>query len=109
MSLDKTNGELIGNLGRGYRVVRPEILNGTDLWEFAVKNAIVGFRKKGAMLPIHISNDDALVQIYPTQNKIAFVFARRIAGKEYLVPQVYSFDHKIRKQLIAKGLMDMVN
>lgn len=101
--LDKTNGEIIGDLGRGYVKVPWGKWADTAFAQEAVRRAQHAFKNKGAMLPIHISEADILVQEYPLQNRVAFLFQRRIAGEWTYCPVVVLLDESSISQLKMAG------
>ena len=109
MPLDRTNGELVGDLGKGFRIVPVQKWRDTFLWDDAVRRARQAFKKAGALLPIHIGDDSILVQEYPTQDRIAFIFERRVAGKERLFPAVYRMNAAMKEQLVQTGRWERQN
>lgn len=109
MPLDKINGEAVGDLGRGFRIVEASKWRDTFLWDDAVKRAQAAFKKRGALLPIVIGDDCVLVQEYPAQDRIVFIFERMIARKEWLLPVVYKMDKAMKEQLILAGRWQRMN
>lgn len=101
--LNKERGEIIGDLGRGFRIVPNEKWRDTMLWTQAAKFAVAAFVKSGALLPIHFDDDHVLVQEYPIDSKIAFIFERKVAGKEMLYPYVFSLSPKAIAELRVSG------
>lgn len=101
--LDRANGELIGNLGRQFQIVPLNKWADTPLWSQAVKSAIGAFEKKGALHPISFDEQHVLVQEYPTQGRIAFIFARKIAGQEHFLPVVMKLDERTIAELKMAG------
>lgn len=97
------SGELIGDLGRGFRVVPNAKWRDTLLWTQASENAIRAFCTSGALLPISFSDDDILVQEYPLRNQIAFIFERRVAGKEMIYPYVFTLSPNAVAELRNTG------
>lgn len=91
MALDKHKGEVIGSLGPGYRVVPFAKWMDTPLPKIAVERAIKSFMKKGALLPIRFQDDDVLVQEYPQDGRLAFVFQRVVRGRVLHAPIVFKF------------------
>lgn len=79
--LNRVTGELIESLGPGHVVAPLSRWADTSLFEEAADRAAAVFHKAGAILPITWDEEDILVQEYPQLHKLAFIFARRIAGK----------------------------
>lgn len=103
MPLDHAKGEIIGDLGTDY-VVAPFLrYAGTPLHWDAMRHAVAAFQAAGALLPITFEPDDVLIQEYPRHNKLAFVFQRRIAGKEHLYPFVFDMPPKMVAELKNLG------
>jgi hypothetical protein len=86
--LDRVNGEVIGTLGRNYVIDPLWKWTDTAMWSEATKRAVAAFLKKGAILPISFDEQSVLIQVYPDQGRIAFVFARNVAGAQCYVPVV---------------------
>lgn len=98
--LNKTEGEMLGALGRG-KVVP------TDKWigflDTARQFAELEFQKKGARLPIRFSPDDILVQEYHLAQMIVFIFAKKIKGETYYYTYDYKFPPELISQLVLTG------
>lgn len=109
MPLDKTNGEIVGELGRGFRIVPNSKWRDTHLWDDAVERAREAFKKAGSWLPITLTDDHILVQEYPSQDRIAFIFERKVAGKERLVPVVYTIGAQMKAHLVQMGRWERQN
>lgn len=56
-----------------------------SIYEDAVERARSAFLEQGALVPIVFSEDAILVQEYPSEGMVEFIFARRIAGEEMFV------------------------
>ena len=82
MPFNRMHGELIEALGPGHRIAPTKNWSDTKLFATSVLRAHDAFRTAGAMLPISITEDDALVQTYTRSRHVAFIFRRVIAGKE---------------------------
>ena len=55
------------------------------IYEDAVERARSAFLEQGALVPIVFSEDAILVQEYPSEGMVEFIFVRRIAGEEMFV------------------------
>jgi len=105
--LDKVNGELIEGLGRSFVVVPLRKWADTEMWTEARAKAAAAFGKKGALYPVQISEDDVLVQEYPAQQRLAFLFHRKVAGRSYYMPVVMIFDERTVASLKMAGRWKM--
>lgn len=103
MPLDRKNGEIVGDLGRDFQVAPLDRWAGTPLFAEASAHASRAFIQAGALLPIEYRDQDVLIQEYPRQHKIAFLFQRRIAGKEHFYPYVFDLPIKLVEHLRASG------
>lgn len=109
MPLDRENGELVGDLGRGFRIVPAQKWRDTYLWDDAVERAKTAFKRAGAWLPIHIGDDHVLVQEYPAQDRIVFIFERTVAGKERLFTAIYRMDAAMKAHVVQMGRWERAN
>ena len=101
--LDKVNGELIEGLGRDFVIAPLSKWADTPMWREATERAQLAFRKKGALLPIVIHEDDVLIQEYPSQSRLAFVFHRKVAGRSVYLPVVMLLDDRTVSGLQMAG------
>lgn len=104
MPFNRETGEIIGNLGSDFVISTAERWGATGLLLVAIEHAVEAFTSSGAVLPITIRPDEILVQEYPRQNKVAFLFQRRIAGKEHFYPYVFDLPPQMITKLAASGL-----
>lgn len=86
--LDRVNGEEIGELGRKFTIAPLSKWADTPLWAEATKKATAAFIKRGALIPVVFDEQSVLIQEYPTQQRIVFLFARHVAGKPFYLPVV---------------------
>lgn len=100
--LDKENGEAIGELGVGM-IVPVEKWADTTFFELACDRAEESFIKAGALQPIEFREDDILVQEYPGQDAIAFLFHRRVLGKSRYHPCVIKLSPDVIAELVTAG------
>jgi hypothetical protein len=121
MPLDRVNGEVIdGFAGSLHVVIEPRLLASMDnlkteyqvksrfrvmtkrrsVFDDAVAHAIEAFSAEGAMRPIRIDETSVLVQVYPKERKIAVMFQRMIAGKEYFVTRFYDLPQPVLDTLL---------
>lgn len=105
--LDRVNGEEIGKLGRQFHIDPLAKWSDTVLWDEAIKKAKAAFLKKGALLPIVFDEQSVLIQVYPAQGRIAFIFARKVAGAEHFLPVVMQLDPSAVNQLKMAGRWPM--
>lgn len=103
MPLDHENGEVLDGLGRGFRVAKHADWKHTSLWDTACKDATKVFRAAGALLPIAFSDRDILIQEYPRERKLAFIFARGIARQEMFHVYVFDMPQDLIAELRATG------
>lgn len=112
MPLDRTKGEILEGMGDVYRVVPPakwrEITRVTTkykvesgsafkvlveksrpIYEDAITLAREAFANAGALMPIIIDDSCILVQEYPEENRVAFIFSRTVAGTEMVFGRGY--------------------
>ena len=99
MPLDRTKGEMIGDLGSSYYVAPFARWAETPLFAEAYHHAVEAFVASGAILPVKIMPDQVLIQEYHDTNKVAFVFQARIRGQEHLYPYVFSLEPAMVSQL----------
>ncbi len=103
MALDRTKGEIIGSLGVDYIVVPLNRWADTPLYLQAEEHAAKAFLSAGALAPLTIDDEDVLVQEYPARNKLAFLFQRRIAGKEHFYPYIFDLPDNMVAELRTVG------
>jgi hypothetical protein len=101
--LDRTNGEPIDGLGNGFIVVPNAKWSDTAFWQDAFKAARESFHAAGAMLPVFISDQDVIVQEYPMDGVLAFLFHRKIAGEDYYHPEVFQLSPGVIAELKSAG------
>lgn len=61
----------------------------------AFETARKAFADAGALVPVVINENDVLVQEYPDERAVVFVFRRVIAGQEMFVTRKYDLDDKL--------------
>ena len=76
--LDRMNGELIEDLGRGWINVPIAKWADTWFWAEACAQAETAFRKAGCQITVTFDEQSVLVQEYPLAKKVAFIFHRRV-------------------------------
>lgn len=108
MALNRTTGEIIGDLGHNYRVVPTAKWAESPLFDMAAQAASDAFARAGAILPVRVSTDDCLVQEYPDKDMLAFLFVRRIAGEERYYPHVYTLQPPLVSALVNAGLWERI-
>ena len=109
MALNRTTGEIIGDLGHSFRVVPTSKWSESPLFEMAAQSASNAFARAGAVLPVRVSTDDCLVQEYPDKNMLAFLFVRKIAGEERFYPHVFSLQQPMVSALVNAGLWERID
>lgn len=97
-------GEPIGKLGIG-QVVPVSKWADTTLFDFACERAEQSFVRAGAILPIEFEEQEILVQEYPAAQPpaIAFLFTKKIAGKQKYHPCVINLTPEIVSELVTAG------
>jgi hypothetical protein len=103
MPLNKTTGEIIGDLGTDFYVAPFARWSTTPLFAEAYDRAVEAFVTSGAILPVKITAEQVLVQEYPTSNQVAFVFQATIRGQEHLYPYVFKLEPKLVAELRTIG------
>lgn len=93
MPLDHDNGETIPELGPGFHVAKgkqKDYWKHTSLWDEACKDAARVFHIEGALLPVVFDDRQILVQEYPRDRKLVFIFCRPVAQRELF--HIFTFD-----------------
>ena len=103
MPLDKHKGELIGYLGDDYVVVPLAQWGDTPLYRQAEDAAAAAFMASGAIVPFSFDDHDVVVQEYPRKHKLAFLFQKRIKGKEHFYPYVFDLPPQVVTELALVG------
>ncbi len=103
MSLDHINGEPNPDILGVCRVMPTASWTDTIFFNEACKAAAEAFTNAGAVWPIHIYQDDVLVQQYPNQDTIEFVFSRDIAGEEVFYRYGYTLTQAMVSELKVTG------
>ena len=103
MGLNRELGEYIEALGSRYVVGDIRAWQGSPFFEDAVQHAVKVFRRAGA-LQVRLSFDDMLVQTYPDHRKAVFLFAHKIAGKEYFADYTFDFSEAAVGELESIGV-----
>ncbi len=103
MGLNRVQGELIGDLGRGYVIAPTSNWSDTILFEQAAEHAFAAFRQSGSMSIKHFDEDEVLVQEYPQKRKLAFLFCRKIQGNVHYYPFVYDLPDEMIAELRNMG------
>ena len=122
MPLDRVSGEVIeGFAGSMHVVIAPRLLaEMTNLkteyqvkskfrtitkqravFDDAVAHALDAFAAEGALRPIRFDETSVLVQVYPKERKVAVLFQRMIAGKEFFVTRVYDLPQPVMESLLS--------
>jgi hypothetical protein len=78
MPLNRTKGEHIEGLGEDYRTVPLSKWSDTNLWDAACREANAAFAKAGCMVAVVFDEAHVLIQEYPGQDRIAFLFNRKV-------------------------------
>lgn len=103
MGLNRVQGELIGDLGRGYVVAPMGRWKDTVLFNEAAQHAFNAFRAAGSMSLAGFDDAEVLVQEYPAKKKLAFLFARRIRDKTHYYPFVFDLPDDMIAELRNMG------
>ena len=72
-----------------------------SVFDDAVAGAIEAFAAQGAIRPIRFDEESVLVQVYPTEKKVAVVFQRMVAGKEYFFTRSYDLPQPVLESLLG--------
>lgn len=102
MPLNRVAGEP-GDLGNDFRIRPASAWTDTSLFDVACSAAAEAFNASGALSPIRFSADDVMVQEYPTQDKLEFLFVRRIAGQEHFYRYVFDLPPAMVSDLVNSG------
>ncbi|HKI60715.1 MAG TPA: hypothetical protein VKA31_00330 [Mariprofundaceae bacterium] len=76
--LDRMNGEYIPGLGKEFTIVPLAKWADTSMWAAACAEADEAFRKAGCQIAITFDEQSVLIQEYRNQDRIAFIFHRRV-------------------------------
>lgn len=101
--LDKTSGEAIEGLDDHYRVVSPALWRDTGFFEEAARAAERAFIASGAIGPLWFDEENVSVQQYDKTYKLAFLFSKRVAGKNLVYPYVFTLPFFLIPELEASG------
>lgn len=102
--LDRVNGEKLQGMGDEYVVVPVQKWRDTSFWAIAMAKAAESFVAAGAMLPVHIGDDQVVVQEYHGRKPaLAFIFGRTIAGEPHYHPHVFDLSPAIIAELTTAG------
>ena len=84
MPLNRTEGEIIGNLGGDFQVMPLEVYARTEEFAAACEHAKDKFKAAGAIeSPVRFYPDDVTVQYYPRHKpapKLVFLFCKKCKG-----------------------------
>lgn len=107
MPLDRVNGEKCDHpsLNWGHVVAPNKKWKDTVFFAHACKMARESFRKTKKILPrhIHFDDDEWMVQEYPVQGALLFLFQKRLNGKDYYASPRFWLTHKMQTELAAVG------
>ena len=99
MSLNREKGEFLEGLGTDYVVAPNHRWIDTKLFKEAARHALEVFRESGSLaIRQHFDDDEILVQEYPKQRKLAFLFCRKIRNEPYY----YTFTWDLPPEMIAE-------
>jgi hypothetical protein len=101
--LNKTEGEFLGDLGRGVVAPVEKWANEYGMFDMACQAAHLEFRKKGVPATFKFEADNVTVQEYFLQSKIVFLFWVRHAGVDIYYPYVWDLGPEARLRLSAAG------
>lgn len=108
MPLHKERGEVIGDLGKNYRVVPNSKWRDTQFFEEAARHAAEAFLATKALAPIYFDDEHVLTQEYPLSHKLAFIFCKTCRGKERFYPFVFNLGPGLVGELIAANRWEPV-
>ncbi len=103
MPLNRETGEIIGDLGTSYYIAPFARWVDTPLFGEACSQAADAFISAGALLPVDFREPDVLIQEYPDTNRVAFVFQRKIGGREHFYPYIFALPHPMVQSLRLTG------
>lgn len=131
MPLDKARGEVFeGYEGRPFVVIPTAIIADMNrvlvpylqpgkfraqeavrpMYEDARSRAIEAFATKGLHAPLPRDESAELIQLYPKECELVFVFARIINGTEYFTdPIVYPLPPEVFNQIVAAAKRALLN
>lgn len=106
---DPEMGEEIGKLGRNFRVVPISKWNDTPIWAEVTKRANAAFAKTSAKGKVKDEESYVLIQEYPGQDRIAFLFAcwaRQMGMRKWdwlYVPVIIKLPEALKSHLVLTG------
>jgi hypothetical protein len=103
MGLNKTEGEILGLMGRGKPVPIEKWASVFDMMNVACAAAMVEFAKKGAPRPIKFSESNILVQEYHLVNKVVWTFWMVIKGHDQYYHYTFTLGDKVLGELAVTG------
>ena len=103
MGLNRVQGELIGDLGREYVVAPVTRWKDTILFADAAEHAAAAFRQTGSLAINSFSDEEVLIQEYPTKRKLAFLFCRKIRGQAHYYPFIFDLPDEMIADLRNVG------
>jgi hypothetical protein len=106
MSFDRIAGERLEGLGDRFRVVPNRKWRETPLFSNAAHNAAKAFMDEGALWPVLFDDEEFIVQEYPSDHKVAFVFEKRIRNKLRYFVWVWDIPDEGIRELKADGKWD---
>ena len=117
MPINRTDGELIGNLGPDYQVMPVELYANSAEFTAACEHAAEKFRDAGAIeSPIRFNVDDVIAQYYPNHKPaplLVFLFCKKCKGghdrgdgprrEDMPIERFVTYEYKIIESLHAPG------
>lgn len=107
MPLNHEQGEQIEGLPATFRVVPVGKWFDTPLFDQAAQIAAQMFANEGAIVPVKFDETDVLVQEYPKDAKLVFIFHKMIKGKEMLYPYTWSLPPEMIAELKTTGKWEL--
>ena len=110
MPLNPEQGEVLPGLGKLYRVVDKEKWARTPLFEEARVKAHEAFRRTAGKFvnadtkPLELYCNNFVVQEYPLQSKLVFLFHAVINGEEHFYPYTFELPRSLTEQLHVEGM-----
>jgi hypothetical protein len=103
MTLNKGEGEMLGEIGRGVVAPIEKWANEYDMFNIACHAAIKEFRLRGVPSSFRLGPDNVTAQEYYLQSKLVFIFWVKHAGVDIYYHYTWDLSPEVRMRLSAAG------
>lgn len=103
MGLNKTDGEELAGLGRGYVAPIEKWADILGMLDVAAQYAANEFHKAGAPQDITLTDDNILIQEYHLMNQVVFIFWLPIKGEDHYYTYAFRLGPTVISELAVTG------